>query len=786
MLRKVIIIIIAVLLVLSFVLPLIIYGQENDMGPEVRVALFMEWKNRSLPVRDVVTFSPSNSNGSLGVQLVPNEKVSVGGALSFGSSGDQIKKMKASLFAYHAELLDVEEQKIQEILNLSMALSSKNLDHVVRRSMVGGTLHYHIDTAHFASVEALKQALPSYQSVLKQVRGDLSRIKMRGPYGVSLGYTEDIQQAYALAKRVQADGYEAMLGAKLGDSNNVLYTVVVGALPDQSSLINFDSEIMAYVPAWLQSASISNAQKDFISPVTPLIRMGEDLFFDNETRSINHLYVPLQGVMLSVQEKNGGTITVEEKGVDGRSYRGRMILTRYGNRLAVLNGLPREAYLYGVVGTEMSDGWPLEALKAQAVLARTYLIGGGIKYNIAHISDTTYDQAYTGVEREGANVRKAVDATRGEVLTIDGKLASAVYSSNAGGISAHGLETWGNDVPYMRPVLSPDDGPEKTALHWYRVATEDGKIGYIRSDLVNVSNLEGSTNVSGFPLGRIQTSASTTVNLRPSPGTERSPIGSVLNGAYVTILQDVPGNNAYGWIDVPIDGWTLMQQLMSKASKALTLPLAEPVQKLEVTARGESGRVKGMRINDVVDLMPTSPDNFRSYFAAPDGTGSLRSTLFEVEPMAEVTILAAGGLTSKLPEKNRAVSAIRAGGQVTSTIGTQDGQYVILGGKEKNVSGTALDQKVFLETLAQDPARTPTVQKIKQGQTVHEEKSMHQEKYAVRVASFDPRFRMRGYGYGHGLGLSQFGAKALAEAGVTYREILQTYFSEKAMLEQRP
>lgn len=783
MLRKVIIIMIAILLVLTLVLPPIIYGQEQDMGPEVRVALFIDWNGRSLPVRDVVTLSPGNGSGTLTATLSPDEKSTIRAPLVYGGKGFQAKKMKASLFGYHAELLDADQKKMNDVFKLSLALSSQKLDHVVRVTNIGGEVHYRIETAHFATPAALEQALPKYQAVKQSALGQ-SSIKKRGPYGLSLGYTKELAVAQAMVARVQQDGYDAMLAAKLGEGGTVLYTAVVGALPDQGSLTQFEGEVLPYFPEWLKSGGFDLAQKGYVQADSPLVRIGQDVFFDDTSGTIDHLYVPLKGVVLSIEESAGGTVSIDEKGEGGRSYRGRMILIRYGDRLAVLNGLPREAYLYGVVGTEMTDGWPLEALKAQAVLARTYLVGGGTKYKIAHISDTTYDQAYTGVEREGPKVRQAVDATRGEVLTVGGGLVQALYSSNAGGISAHGLETWGNDVVYMRPVLSPDDGPEKAAMRWYRVATGDGRIGYVRSDLVDVSNTQDSVTEAGFPVGRIKTSSSTSVNLRPSPGTERSPIGSISAGDYVTILQEVPGNNAYGWIDAPIDGRVLMQQLMSKASGALALPLTAPVERLEVTERGPSGRVIAMRV-DGTYLVPSSPDNFRSYFASPDGTGSLRSTLFEVEQLADVTMLAAGGVKSTLPEKNRVISAISAGGRVTSAIGTPDGQYVILGGKEKSIGGTALDTTALTEKLAQDVARTPTLHKIINGQTVHTEKSAHTVGYAVRVASFDPQFRMSGYGYGHGLGLSQYGAKALAEAGKTYRDILQMYFSEQAKVEQR-
>ncbi|MCK9912312.1 SpoIID/LytB domain-containing protein, partial [Microbacteriaceae bacterium K1510] len=83
---------------------------------------------------------------------------------------------------------------------------------------------------------------------------------------------------------------------------------------------------------------------------------------------------------------------VEER--EQRKYRGTIELSSYKSHLAVINELPLEQYLYGVVGSEMVAGWPLEALKTQAVLSRTRAVNQGNKYGIANLSDTVLEQAY--------------------------------------------------------------------------------------------------------------------------------------------------------------------------------------------------------------------------------------------------------------------------------------------------------------------------------------------------------------------------------------------------------
>ncbi len=143
--------------------------------------------------------------------------------------------------------------------------------------------------------------------------------------------------------------------------------------------------------------------------------------------------------------------------LNGRDYRGRLRLDPAGDSFVVTNVLLLEEYLYSVVGSEMPSSWSLEALKAQAVAARTYAlrqISPGDDYDIC---DSTACQAYGGIGTETASVRRAVDSTSGIVATYDGQPIDAVYSANMGGQTAAAEDVWANYSPYLRPVASPFD-----------------------------------------------------------------------------------------------------------------------------------------------------------------------------------------------------------------------------------------------------------------------------------------------------------------------------------------
>ncbi len=117
-----------------------------------------------------------------------------------------------------------------------------------------------------------------------------------------------------------------------------------------------------------------------------------------------------------------------------------------------------EDYLYGVVAYEMSDSFPIEALKAQAVAARTYAMQrkGGSRYDLV---DTTADQVFKGYDPEYANVAAAVDATRGVVGTYKGSYAGCYYSASNGGQTALTSDVWGSggDYGYLARTDDPYD-----------------------------------------------------------------------------------------------------------------------------------------------------------------------------------------------------------------------------------------------------------------------------------------------------------------------------------------
>ncbi|MBX7114076.1 MAG: SpoIID/LytB domain-containing protein [Myxococcaceae bacterium] len=139
------------------------------------------------------------------------------------------------------------------------------------------------------------------------------------------------------------------------------------------------------------------------------------------------------------------------------ALRGDVVVTAVGSRLQVVNVLPLEDYLVGVLGSEMPPSFPFEALKAQAVAARTYALKKKIDGygQSSHLGSNVISQVYGGLKAETASTRQAVEATRGEVLTFQLQPIEAYFHSSCGGRTESGLPALNRELPYLTPVECP-------------------------------------------------------------------------------------------------------------------------------------------------------------------------------------------------------------------------------------------------------------------------------------------------------------------------------------------
>lgn len=160
---------------------------------------------------------------------------------------------------------------------------------------------------------------------------------------------------------------------------------------------------------------------------------------------------------LTVNGKSVDSLTVSAPAVavvNGKGYRGSLEITPAERGLLVVNELPLEEYLVGLINCEISSAWPLEAIKAQAVVARTFALyqkeaRRGARY---HLESTVLDQVYDGCAVEDERAALGVRETAGEALTFNGGVALTFFHSNCGGHTEAAEQVWSTSLPYMGGV----------------------------------------------------------------------------------------------------------------------------------------------------------------------------------------------------------------------------------------------------------------------------------------------------------------------------------------------
>ncbi len=165
---------------------------------------------------------------------------------------------------------------------------------------------------------------------------------------------------------------------------------------------------------------------------------------------------PLASCGAKLRAAGAGTIAIAGLG----TYRGALeaVPGEGGGTLNVVNALAVDQYVKGVVPNESPPSWPLEELKAQAVASRSFALTAGVGGNGFDLYADTRSQVYKGLESEYARSNAAVNATRGQVVEYEGKIAETLFSACSGGRTESIQNVFGGPaVPYLQGVPDPYD-----------------------------------------------------------------------------------------------------------------------------------------------------------------------------------------------------------------------------------------------------------------------------------------------------------------------------------------
>ena len=267
-----------------------------------------------------------------------------------------------------------------------------------------------------------------------------------------------------------------------------------------------------------------------------------------------------------------------------RAYRGQIEVGVTAQKLDAINVVGLEQYLAGVVPREMPSAWPEEALKAQAVAARSYALARRVGGKVFDLYADVRSQVYGGISGEHARATAAIDATAGEVLLWEGKPIDALFHSTSGGSTLDAVEVFGKAVPYLvaaddpYSALSPVHrwGPisvaETTIRKGLRLRVPVRSLKLTRAPSGRVAKVQaatawGTTTVSGATLRSVAGLRSTWITSLGSLSLSR-PGGPAVYGKPLTVTGKAQGVEG-AVLSQRIDG--VWQQLPGLSAKVKLL-----------------------------------------------------------------------------------------------------------------------------------------------------------------------------------------------------------------------
>ena len=170
-----------------------------------------------------------------------------------------------------------------------------------------------------------------------------------------------------------------------------------------------------------------------------------------------------------------------------RRYAGELRVLLNDQKLQIINYLKLEKYLKSVVGSEMPKEFPLAALQAQAIAARTYALKLLGKNKFFDIHSTQASQVYLGLEAETAKINRAVRSTSSLALFYENKLIEAVFHSSSGGRTENSGQVWKYQLPYLRSVVDYDQ--KSTKYRWTKKISSS-ELVQIFSDLGGLNSIQ--------------------------------------------------------------------------------------------------------------------------------------------------------------------------------------------------------------------------------------------------------------------------------------------------------
>ena len=448
---------------------------------------------------------------------------------------------------------------------------------------------------------------------------------------------------------------------------------------------------------------------------------GEELLLDGNSA----WFTECARIVLSPAEDGGKISLLSVNRSQGTpAYRGSMEIRKTGQGFVVINELPVEEYLYGVVPSEMPVSYPIEALKAQAICARTYVYAhlespGYGEYG-AHVDDSTGYQVYNNTAEKEEAIQ-AVQETKGEVVRLNGELVDTYYYSTSCGFGAD------------ERVWNP--GEEK-------------KVSYLTAASISETAMQQDQNSVEIPGTGKQEGDNAGL-----PGTGYFTAQDMCRGDYFhEFLHNPPETDFerqepwYRWsITVEsIDAESLQKVLKERQE-------AEP-DRILVEKSGNKTEPVGGNAENVGSNAGNAGSNAGNAGSNAGNAGGNAETAGEWEDIGRITDICIG----KRGDGGIAESLVIKGEKKTVTVLSQYNIRAVLcagGVTAVRQDGSKVELKMLL------PSAFFEIESVKEGENMI-------------------GYKLYGGGYGHGAGMSQNAARHMAEKGYTTADILLFFYRD--------
>ncbi|MGG6313580.1 SpoIID/LytB domain-containing protein [Paenibacillus macerans] len=610
---------------------------DDSDSMRVRVAMYLDLGSTyksTTPAVTLKTEAAAEAGMSVNASLEPWLQLPAGDTVRFSVSGFKVKALESTDWKTAAAAI----KKLQGTADKPVAYAVDRTD---------GTA-YRIYTGPYASEAEAQKAADRVGQTLSASYKNGGKAEVRGSFYVSAGSFASQAEAQELSQTLNGQNAEAFVVM----SSPQQFAVWVGGAANASGQTALQAELAGLHPG-LPLAPVDAA-------ASALIQHRDVTLHLDAPAAVNHYELSGEGAKLLVRDEGNAPIQVVER--SARKYRGDFEISKVNGQLALVNEVPLEQYLYSVVAGEVPSSWPQEALKAQAVAARSYALYNSVsnKFKVAGLVDTTLSQVYNGTDQEVASIVQAVDNTAGEVIVSGGNIVEGIFSSNSGGVTADATEVWSNANPIYSSVPSMEDQAAQASLKaWYHVLLSNGSTGYVRED---------NTAMNGTTPAGLQKLTVTTSNVLvrklPLIQSDVDPVAKLNPGDQAIVLDKVDESSSYAWIRGPFSSDELLKALKGKTATEAS----SPILNLEVTRRGPSGRVTEVEANGRI-LDVKYPDSYRS------ALNGLPSTLFDIVPTGRYTVQGAGGSTATgMAASNTTV--LSAAGKMAAG----SGDMVVMGG----------------------------------------------------------------------------------------------------------